>query len=34
MDNNNKVDDAELVNNLTVETAVPANDVFTDEQDA
>ena len=33
-DNNNKVDDAELVNGLSVETAVPANAVFTDDQDA
>ena len=33
-DNNNKVDDAEKVNGLTVETAVPANAIFTDNQDA
>ena len=28
MDNNNKVDDADLVNGLTVETAVPANGIY------
>ena len=31
---NDKVDDADLVNGLTVETAVPSSAVFTDDQDA